>query len=249
MPASGKSSATLLLVAGLAIAASAQAEDFSVQLQLSHDLSSYDTSGVPDVDATAFNATYYFDPVVTDGMPVPEAAFVTRKSYVNATMSHAEFGNADGDVLVANAGFHVPDSIFFGRIGLVREDVSNGGNDTSWNGTVGIVPVARLFFGTDFHEDGYDPNITARYAGKLANGRWFSASVNAADPDAGDTVVGFQADYYLDGIAFGGGFSTGSDRWNVRIDKGLPNGFGFLVRYYGEDGGNGVGAMLTWRDL
>ncbi len=241
-------SCSLLLAAAIAAAAPVHAEDFTIQLQLSHDDSSYDSNLLPDADATAFNATYYFDPVITDGMPVPEAAFVTRKSYVNAAASRTDFGGDEGDVLVANAGYHVPDSIFFGRIGLVRDDVA-GGTDTSWNGTLGIVPVQRFFLGTDFHEDGYDPNITARYAGKLSNGRWFSASVHALDPDAGESEVGFQADYYLDGIAFGGGFASGNERWNVRVDKGLPNGFGFLVRYYAEDGGNGVGAMLTWRDL
>jgi hypothetical protein len=245
----GKSSCALLLAAGLAAAIPAHAEDFSLQLQLSHDQANHDAAGLADADSTSFNATYYFDPVVTDGMPVPEAAFVTRKSYLNAAMSRTDLGGAEGDVLVANAAYHVPDTIFFGRVGLVRDDFGASSSDSSWNGTLGIVPVPRLSFGTDFHEDGYDPNVSARYAGKLPNGRWFSASVSAVDPDAGDTAVGFQADYYLDGIAFGGGFSSGSDRWNVRVDKGLPHGFGFLVRYYSEDGGNGVGAMLTWRDL
>ena len=252
MPASGKSTrpmsvAAAFVAAGVAAASPASAEDFNIEMQLSHDAASYDNAS--NSDATAFNATYYFDPVITDGVPVPEAAFVTRKSYLNASMARADSGVAEGDVMVANVGYHVPNTIFFGRVGLVRDDFPGAGNDTSWNGTVGIVPVPRLFFGSDFHEDGYDPNITARYAGKLPNGRWFSASVSAVDPDVGDSVVGFQADYYLDGFALGGGFSSGADRWNVRFDKGLPNGFGLLLRYFAEDGGDGVGAMLTWRDL
>jgi hypothetical protein len=245
----GKSLACFMVAAGCAAALPAQAEDFSLQVQLSHDNTEFDSGLLPDFDATALNAVYYFDPVITDGMPVPEAAFVTRKSYVNAAATHADFGDAQGDGLAANLGYHLPNTLFYGRVGLVRQEFDGAGSDTSWNGTLGIVPLTGLMLSTDLGEDGYDANVTARYAGKLANGRWFSASLSAADPDQGDTELGFQADYYLDGIAFGGGFSTGADRWNVRIDKGLPRGFGFLVRYYADDAGNGVGAMLTWRDL
>lgn len=239
----------IALATGLSLATSVHAEEFRLQLQVSRDTSMPDGNVTPDIDATALSGVYYFEPVLTDGVPVPEASFVARNSYLGAAITRAEFGGAHGDSVQVNLGYHLPDSMWFGRVGMVHDDAPGAGSDTSWNGTLGIVPRERLHLGTDFTSDDYDPNITVRYAGKLPNARWYSMSVHASDPDQGDTEVGFQADYYLDGIAFGGGMSTGGDRWNVRVDKGLPHGFGLLIRYYADDLGDGVGAMLTWRDL
>jgi hypothetical protein len=106
-----------------------------------------------------------------------------------------------------------------------------------------------LFFGTDFTEDGWDANLTARYAGQFSNSRWYAASVTLVDPDEGDTELGFQFDYYLDRWSIGGGLGTSSDLWLLRAEFALPHGFALLGRIYGDGGSNAMGLTLTWRDL
>jgi hypothetical protein len=235
---------TLLLSGVLVLAAAAQAEGFRNQGQLSYDNINPDAAGASDVDVFALRGTFYFSQVPTDGVPVGEAAYIARSSYAEVIASQADFGDDDVDAWAANLGYHVPNTIFFGRAGVVSTD-----DDTNWNGTFGIIPIPRLFFGTDFAEGGYDPNLTARYVGKLANDHWYAASVNVVDQDDGDTEGGFEFDYYFPSFKLGGGFNTGGDRWNVRAETGLPHGFALLGRYYTADDGDGFGVTLTWRDL
>jgi hypothetical protein len=237
----------ILAVTGLAAGGVAQAEDFRVQAQLAYDkvdIEDFDE----DLDALSASLTVYFKPVPTDGVPVGEAAYIARSSYVDVVASTVELGGEDADAIAANVGYHFTNTIFFARVGVVQTDIS-GEDDTSWNGTLGIVPIPRLFFGTDFTEDDWDPNLTARYVGKFANDHWYGASITLADPDGGDTDVGLEFDYYFDGFKLGGGYSSGSDFLSARAEFGLPHGFALLGRVYTDDGGDGFGLQLTWRDL
>lgn len=234
-------------VAGLTISAVAQAEDFRVQAQLMYD--KVDIDGfAEDADLISATGTFFFKPVPTDDVPVGEAAFIARSSYVDVRASSVEIGGEDADAFAANVGYHFTNTIFFARVGVVQTDFS-GDDDTSWNGTLGIVPIPRLFFGTDFTEDDYDPNLTVRYAGQLANSHWYGAALSLADPDGGDTDVGLEFDYYFDGFKLGAGYHSGSDLWTARAEVGLPHGFALLGRVYTDDFGDGFGLTLTWRDL
>ena len=228
------------------------AEDFRIQAQFSYDNINPDGPG-SDADVFALSGTYYFKPVPTDGVPVGEAAYIARSSYADAIASKVDLGDGDVDVLAADIGYHVPNSIFFGRVGVVRTSFPDGpgslDDDTSVNGTLGIVPIPRLFFGTDFAEGGYDPNLTARYVGKLADNQWWAGSVHVADPDDGDTDVGVQFDYYFPAFRLGGGYNSDGDRWSGRAEVGLPHGFALLGRVFTADDGDGFGFTLTWRDL
>jgi len=236
-------SAVVVLLAS----AAAQAEDFRVQARLAYD--KIDIEDVAqDADVWSASGTFYFKPVPTDGVPVGEAAYIARSSYVDVQGSSLDIGGEDADAIAANVGIHFGNTIFFARLGVVQTDVS-GDDDTSWNGTLGIVPIPRLFFGTDFTEDDWDPNLTARYAGKFANDHWYAASITLADPDDGDTNVGLEFDYYLTGFKLGASLGSGSDLIGVRAEVGLPHGFALLGRVYTDDLGDGFGLQITWRDL
>lgn len=241
-------SVQILAVAGLAISVAAQADDeFRLQAQLAYDkvdIEDFDE----DVDALSASATFFFKPVPTDGVPVGEAAYIARSSYVDVAATQVEIGDADVDAIAANVGYHFTNNMFFIRAGVVQSDAS-GDDETTWNGTLGIVPIPRLFFGTDFNEDNWDPNLTARYAAKLANDNWYAASISVADPDGGDSQVGVEFDYYFPTFKLGAGFNSGNDRALVRAEVGLPHGFALLGRVYTDDGGDGFGVTLTWRDL
>ena len=240
-------SVQVLAIAGLAVSAAAQADDFRVEAQLAYDKIEVDDVDF-DADVLTASGTFFFKPVPTDGVPVGEAAYIARSSYASLTASSLDADGAGADAFAANVGYHFTNSIFFARVGVVQTDVP-GDDDTFWNGTLGIVPIPRLFFGTDVTEDDYDPNLTARYAGKLANSHWYAASISLADPDEGDTDVGLEFDYYFDSFKLGGGFRSGNERWTVHAEVGLPHGFALLGRYFTDDFSDGFGVQLTWRDL
>ncbi len=247
----GNSTVRMLMAAVLA-ASAAQADDFRVQAQLVYDKFEPDEESATDVDTISLSGTFFFEPVSTDGVPTGEAAYINRASFANVVASKIDAGDADTDVLQANVGYHVPNSIFFGRVGVVRTDIDFGGDsvdDSTLNGTFGIVPIPRLFFGTDFTEDGYDPNITARYAGKLSNDHWWAGSISAIDPDEGDSAVGVEFDYYFPSFKLGGGFNSGADRISARVERGLPHGFALQGSIHTDDFGDGFALQLTWRDL
>ncbi len=250
MNAQGTFASGILLAAGLALPVAGQAEDFRFQAQALYDNIDFDDLD-DDADSLTGIGTFFFKPVPTEGVPVGEAAYIARSSYVDVRAQGVEIGDNDADVLAANLGYHFTDtalSILFARIGVVQTDIS-GDDDTTWNGTLGIVPIPRLFFGTDFTEDDWNPNVTARYAGELANSHWYAASVTVADPDEGDTDVGVEFDYYFPAFKLGGGFSSNTDLWSVRAEMGLPQGFALQGRVFGNDDSEGFGLQLTWRDL
>jgi hypothetical protein len=72
-------------------------------------------------------------------------------------------------------------------------------------------PLDGLLVTTDIDEDGWDPNATAKYVGKLGNQHYYAASVSVVDPDEGDLDIGVGFDYYLDHtFSVGGGYGSGS---------------------------------------
>jgi hypothetical protein len=241
-----KSFVQALAVAAFAVPASTYAEDFRVEVKGEYDSIDFDNFG-DDAEVLTATGTFYFKPVPTDGMPVAEAAYITRASYASVVAQSVRVADDDVSAFAAEIGYHIPNTIFFARLGIAEADFP-GGDETNVNGTFGIVPIPRLFFGTDFSDDGWDPNLKARYAGQLSNSRWYAASVTLADPDEGNTDLGLEFDYYLDKFSLGAGINT-SDLWVLRAEFTLPHGFALRGRIYGDDGSDGVGLTLTWRDL
>jgi len=237
----------ILALTAVAASVAARAEDFRIQARLAYDQIDFNNVA-QDADVISASGTFFFEPVPTDHVPVGEAAYIARSSYVDLMASTVEIGGEDADAIAANLGYHFADTIFFARAGVVQTDIS-GDDDTSWNGTLGIVPIPRLFFGTDFTEDEWDPNLTARYVGKFSNGHWYGASITLADPDEDDTEIGLDFDYYFDRFKLGWSLNSGTNLVSARAEVGLPHGFALLGRVYTNDGSDGFGLQLTWRDL
>ena len=233
-------------LAAFAVPVATYAEDFRVEVKGAYDKIDFDGLD-DDADVLTATGTFYFKPVPTDGMPLAEAAYITRASYASVTAQSLKLGDDDITAFGVDVGYHIPNTIFFARLGVTEVDFP-GGDETNVNGTFGVVPVPRLFFGTNFSDDGWDPNLTARYAGQFSNSRWYAASAVLTDSDDGDTSLGLDFDYYLDKFSLGGGLNT-DDLWVVRAEFTLPHGFALRGRIYGDDGSDGVGLTLTWRDL
>lgn len=235
--------------AALALSLSAHADDYQAEIRLFGERESLSGPANPDIDTFSATGTYYIAPVKTDGLPLAEAAFLNRSSYVSANATRIDLGRPHVDVFSANFGYYVPNTIFFGRLGVAHSDFSGpGGDDTKFNGSFGVTPFAGLQITTDFDEDGWDPNVTAKYVGKLANAHYYSVSTFAVDPDEGDTQVGVDGAYFLDNtFSVGGGYTNGVDRWTVHAEKFFTSSFAVGAHLFTEDDGDGFGATVAWR--
>jgi hypothetical protein len=224
---------------------SAFADDYRAEVQLTGQRVNPD-GPASDVDTFAATGTYYLAPVHTDGLPLSEAAFLDKSSYVSAGAAHVDVGD-DAEFYAANFGYYVPDTMFFGRLGVARSEF-RGGGETNFNGTFGITPFEGLLLTTSFDEDGWDPNISAKYVGKMANSHFYAITATAVDPDKGDTDVGIGFDYYLDTtFSVGAGYGSAADSWSLRAQKFFTKSFavgGYLTTSNHADG---FGASVTWR--
>jgi hypothetical protein len=237
--------ASALLALSLPLCVPALADDYRAEVRVAGE--HVDRSDdVADLDAIDVRGTFYLEPVRTDGLPLSEAAFLNRASYASVNASRFDFDD-DLTVLNASLGYYVPDTIFFGRLGFTHVDYG-AGNDDDWNGTFGVTPFDGLLLSTNFDEDGWDPNVSAKYVGKLANAHYYAVTASAVDPDGGDTAVGIDFDYFLD-LTFkvGGGFSSGDDRFTARAEKFFTPSFSVGAAVYTGDDNNGVGAQVAWR--
>jgi hypothetical protein len=235
----------VFLASALPFAAPAPADDYRAELRLAgeHVNRSDDST---DIDAFDVRGTFYLEPVRTDGLPLAEAAFLNRASYIVASATRIDFGD-DLTTLAASVGYYVPNTIFFGRLGVAHTDFGSG-NDTNWNGSFGVTPLDGLLLTTSFDEDGWDPNVAAKYVGRLANSHYYALTASGVDPDGGDTAVGVDFDYFLDlSFKVGGGFNSGDDRVTARAEKFFTPSFSVGAAVYNGDEDSGFGAQVAWR--
>ena len=153
------------------------------------------------------------------------------------------------DVFGANFGYYIPNTIFYGRVGVAKFDEDFGfDDDTIVNGSFGVAPLDGLLVFTDFDEDGWDPNVTAKYVGKFDFGNFYAASISVADSDDDDVDVGVGFDYFFD-HTFSVGAALSSDRFEVRGEKFFMPNFSAGARIYtpDDDDGDGFGAFVKWR--
>jgi len=234
---------TLALACG---GASALADDYRAEVTLLGDRTEPD-GDFPHLDQFAAVGTYYLAPVRTDGLPLAEAAFLNRSSFVRGAAVRSEIGDEKIDIFSASLGYYMPDTIFFGRLGVSYADDFDG-DQTNFNGSFGITPLDGLLLFTNFDEHGWDPNVTAKYVGKMANSHFYAITASAADPDEGDTNVRLDFDYYLDStFSVGAGYGSASDDFSLRAQKFFTPSFAVGGHVNTGDDGDGFGASVTWR--
>src|SRR5689334_22467487 len=187
MNSSPKLLPSLLAISLACGGASALADDYRAEVTLLGDRTEPD-GDFPHIDQFAAVGTYYLDPVRTDGLPLAEAAFLNRSSFVRGAAVRSEIGDDKIDIFSASLGYYMPDTIFFGRLGVSYADDFDG-DQTNVNGSFGITPLDGLLLLTNFDEHGWDPNVSAKYVGKMANAHFYSITASAVDPDVGDTSV------------------------------------------------------------
>ena len=236
-----------LLLAAMFASAATQADDYQFELNVSGDHASFDADDPDDLDAIGVGGTYYFKPVPTDGLPLAEAAFLNKSSYVSGAAIRSELGDEKIDIFGASLGYYMPGTMLYGRLGFTYAD-DYGGDQTNINGSIGVTPLHGLLVTTDFDEDGWDPNATAKYVGKIADRHFYAASVSVTDPDDDDVDLGLAFDYYLDlTFSVGAGFNSGQDAFSLRAEKFFKPNFAVGGRAYFGDDSDGFGATVSWR--
>ena len=239
---------TAVFLAGILASAAAQADDYRFELAGSFDRVGFDDA--PDADIITVGGTFYLKPVPTDGLPLAEAAFLNHSSYVRASLARLDFAGENADLLDASFAYYIPNTIFYARVGVTKVDEDVGlDDDTIVNGSFGVTPIDGLLLYTDFTEDGWDPNATAKYVGKMGNGHFYAATVSVLDPDEEDVEVGLDFDYFLDTtFSIGGGVTTGNDDTvTIRAEKFFMPNFAVGGRVSFGDEGDGIGATVKWR--
>jgi hypothetical protein len=144
--------ATTLLMASASFSVSAD-----YQVEVTGDLSRVDRDFY-DETVMSIGGTYFFAPVVTDGIVLGEAAFLNKSSYAGAGFALAEYAGFDADALGVNGRYVIPGKDFiiegglaFGDSDLIEVAAGVYLNDT----TEVLVGIADTdLFATDFYVKG-----------------------------------------------------------------------------------------------
>lgn len=248
--------AVLASLAAFAMPAVSLADDYRFEVRGAFDRDSTGSDSFGDVDILQVNADWYFAPVSTEGVPLAEAAFLGRASNLNVSAARIDILSTDLTALGAKVEYYIPNSIFFASVGVSRNQTLLALNssmvvreyDTTWFGTLGVTPLDGLLVTTNFDEDGYDPNLTARYVGKLPNAHYYAGSVSVVDPDLDDVSLGVDFDYFFDdSTSVGAGYADGPDRLEVRAERFFASNWAAGVSVHTADGSDGFGVFIKWR--
>jgi hypothetical protein len=224
----------------------AMADDYRAEVGLSAHRAEFDDGFSDELDVLGVDGTYYFSPVVTDGLPLAEAAFLNRSSFVGASAARSELDDEKIDVFGAGIGYYLPNTIFYGELNVTHAD-DFGGDETFVSGALGVTPIDGLLVTTRFDEDGWDPNVSAKYVGRLPNSHFYAASIDLFDA-SGDLEWGAGFDYFLD-TTFSAGLSVSDNYTQFRAEKFFTPRFSLsgYVNFGDDDAGDQYGARVAWR--
>jgi hypothetical protein len=171
--------------------------------------------------------TFYFDAVETVNVPLAEAAYLGKNSNISAGAAHSAWNDEselrqDSDVYSVGAEFFIPENFLYAGAGVSRSNYKND-SDSDWYTTIGLVPIDGLLITTRYARDeGYDPNINAKYVTAIGNGQFINIEARFEDADEGNNMI-IGGDFYLDS-------SLGIGGWVGRFDE--TNGYELRARKF-----------------
>jgi len=178
-----------------------------------------------DNDATqiTLNGRYHFTEVDTSNKPLAEAAFLQKRSFINASHTEFDFDGFNADAQTVGVGFYIPNSIFY--VGATYYKLEDD-NDTLIE--VGITPVDGLLVTTQHftESDDYTANIQAKYVRPLSNDTAINVEAGFVKGEDGfDDTFGVAADYYFTNF-----FSVGA-----MVSDSDDTSYGIRTRYFFND--------------
>src|SRR5690606_7340097 len=119
------------------------------------------------------------------------------------------------------------------------------GDESYFSGALGVAPIDGLLVTTRFDEDGWDPNATAKYVGKLPNTHFYAASLEVYEDDDFEFAATF--DYYFD-ETFSAGVGVNEHSTLLRARMFFSPRFSLAAEVdRGDDDANAFAATLSWR--
>src|SRR5690349_20367064 len=98
----------------LALAPAAFAEDYRLEVKGAFKRDMPESDFFDDVDQMTLSGTWYFKPVSIDGVPLSEAAFLGRSSFLSAIVARFDgFFDTHLNAQAASIGYYIPDTMFF----------------------------------------------------------------------------------------------------------------------------------------
>ncbi|ROQ20992.1 putative porin [Marinimicrobium koreense] len=179
---------------------------------------------------------FHFSPVQTRNHPLAEAAFLERSSNVYAA------ADDDFDALTVGGELYVPDTMFYVGGRVTRVD-NAAGDETTAYATLGLTPVDGLLVTTEFSEDGYDANISAKYVTSLGGGNFVNLEGTYQDTDFDDDILSLGADFYFDRTwSVGAGYTDflGDDQFTLRTEKFFTNEISGRLSFTDSDAAGNV---------
>jgi hypothetical protein len=199
-----------LVAIGLALSScTAMANTYQLEGGLSYIR---DSGGGGSDDRQSVRAEYFLTPVLTLNHPMAEAAFLEQ-----STRLYLE-SDLDFDWMKLGGDVYFPDSMFYAGAAIVR--TQNGRSETRLVATFGLVLLEGLLLSTHLTDDGYDPNVRAKYVTHLGGGNFINVEAEFIDRDI-NNFLSLMADFYINrSWSIGGGYTDDhGDKFTLRTRK------------------------------
>jgi Putative general bacterial porin len=223
-------SATFFMVSGLTMA-----NTYNSELELGYvdnGLSILNaTQPLPETTSISLSGRYHFTEVDTTNKPLAEAAFMQRRSFVNAVYTDWDIDLANGEsgsIQNIGFGFYIPNTMFYLGAQHLRYDYDHSDSDSNTLFELGIAPIDGLLLTTTHSEDAddYEPNIHAKYVLPLAGETAINLEAGFTDVEDADAIIHLAGDYYFTHF-----FSVGASM----TDYEGGNDYSIRTRYFFND--------------
>ncbi|MDQ2077596.1 putative porin [Marinimicrobium sp. ABcell2] len=184
-------------------------------------------------DRLSLRGEYFFTPVLTLNHPLAEAAFLEQSPRLFVET------DTDFDWMKLGGEVYLPDTMFYVGAAIVR--TQDGGSETRLVATFGLVPLEGLLITTHLTDDGYDPNVRAKYLADLGGGNFVNVEAEFIDRDI-DNFLSLMADFYINrSWSIGGGYADNyGDEFTLRTRKFFNNELSGEVSVTDTDWGSRV---------
>ena len=162
-------------------------------------------AGLSQTSADSAFGAYYFLPLESNPPALGDSAYLDDKTSVFANVLELNSPFYHGNLITAGIDYFVPNSIFYVGGDLAEHQVDGlssripGFHDSvrDWRASAGI-SIRGLLIKTSYQEEnGYDPNVTARYVTGFGRQKYINIEASSYEYDQGK-FISVTADYFFD---------------------------------------------------
>jgi hypothetical protein len=240
-------------VAFVFMSTGAVADSYKAELSAQASRVDFDNSN-NKVNTYGGAGTFYFDAVETVNVPLAEAAYLGKNSNVYAGADHTSWKDdntlvLDIDMYTVGIEFFIPENFLYVSAGATKSNYKNG-SDSDWYTSIGITPIEGLLIATSYSKDeGYDPNIRAKYVLAMGNGQFINLEAAFEDTDEGNSAI-IGGDFYFDNsLSVGGsiGRLDSNNTYQLRTRKFFTEKFSGNISYSSYESYQSVSVGINFR--